>query len=162
VADQSFTLFPNTVAQVIAGLRSIGYNGALLEEDYKFPDWFSGGTEQTVAAAAFGQTPVSYDSACIGVVQANGLRRQPLINKCRALGAPIILEVDATEIREWAVCRKENSHGLVETYGADRVSDMLASRAAEWRPQNLQRLKNIGSYQWNQQLGLFVGFLPEL
>jgi hypothetical protein len=39
---------------------------------------------------------------------------------------------------------------------------MLASRAAEWRPQNLLRLKNVGSYQWNQQLGLFVGLLPEL
>lgn len=162
VADQSLSIFPNTVAQVVAGLRSIGYNGALLEEEYKFPDWFSGGDERTVAAAAFGQTPVSYDSACVGVVQANGLRQQSLIDKCRALGAPIILEVDATEIREWAVSRKESSHGLVETYRADRVADMLASRAAEWRPQNLLRLKNVGSYQWNQQLGLFVGLLPEL
>ena len=111
---------------------------------------------------AFGQTPVSYDSAYIGVVQANGLRQQSLINKCRALGAPIVLEVDATEIREWAVSREENNHGLVETYRADRVADMLDARAAEWRPQNLLRLKNVGSYQWNQQLGLFVGLLPEL
>jgi methylase of polypeptide subunit release factors len=162
VANQSFSLFPNTITQVIAGLRSIGYNGTLLEEDYKFPDWFSRGDERRVAAAAFGQTPISYDSACIGVVQANGLRQQSLINKCRALGAPIVLEVDSMEIREWAVSRKENGHGLVETYRADRVSDMLASRATEWRPQNLLRLKNIGSYQWNQQLGLFVGLLPEL
>ena len=109
VADQSFTLFPNTVAQVVAGLRSIGYNGALLEEDYKFPDWFSNGAEWAVSAAAFGQTPISYDSACIGVVQANGLQRQSLVNKCRALGAPIILEVDAMEIREWAVSRKKTA-----------------------------------------------------
>lgn len=140
----------------------MGYNGALLEEDYKFPDWFSGGEEWAVAAAAFGQTPVSYDSACIGVVQANGLQRESLVNKCRALGAPIILEVDAVEIREWAVSRKENGHGLVESYRADRVDDMLAFRAAEWRPQNLLRVKNVGSYQWTQQLGLFVGLLPEL
>jgi len=160
VADQN--LFQNTVTQVISGLRSIGYNGALLEEDYKFPDWFSGGDEWAVAAAAFGQTPVSYDSACIGVVQSNGLRQQSLVNRCRALGAPIILEVDVTEIREWAVSRKENNHGLVETYSATRVGDMLASRAAEWRPQNLLRIKNVGSYQWHQQLGLFVGLLPEL
>lgn len=152
----------NNVAKVIAGLRSIGYHGPLLEEDYKFPDWFSGGDERSVAAAAFGQTPISYDSACIGVVQANGLREQELVNKCRALGAPIILEVDATDIREWAVSRKENGHGLRETYRADRLDDMLAARAAEWRPQNLLRLKNVGSYQWNQQLGLFVGLLPEL
>ena len=115
-----------------------------------------------MAAAAFGQTPVSYDSACMGVVQANGLRSQSLINRCRALGAPIILEVDSREIREWAVSRKEDCHGLVETYPADRVGDMLASRAASWRPQSLLRLKNVGSYQWNQQLGLFVGLLPEL
>ncbi|MGA2991133.1 MAG: N-6 DNA methylase [Candidatus Korobacteraceae bacterium] len=159
---QNPSLFPNTVAQVIEGLRRIGYHGALLEKDYKFPDWFSGGHEWSVAAAAFGQTPISYDSACIGVVESNGLREQSLINKCRSLGAPIILEVAATEIREWAVSRKENGHGLRETYPASRVSDMLASRAAEWRPQNLLRLKNVGSYQWNQQLGLFVGLLPEL
>lgn len=156
------SFFPNTAAQVVAGLARIGYSGALLEENYKFPDWFSHGEEWSVRAAAFGQTPVSYDSACIGVVQSNGLRQQALINKCRALGAPTILEVDATEIREWAVCRKENGHGLVETYRSDRVDDMLASRAAEWRPQNLLRLKNIGSYQWHQQLGLFAGLLPEL
>jgi len=31
----------NTVAQVVAGLRGIGYNGSLLEEDYRFLDWFS-------------------------------------------------------------------------------------------------------------------------
>ncbi len=159
---QNRSLAPNAVAEVVTGLRSIGYNGALLEEDYKFPDWFSGGAEWAVNAAAFGQTPISYDSACIGVVQSNGLREQSLVNKCRSLGAPIILEVDATEIREWAVSRKENGHGLVETYRADRVSDMLAARAADWRPQNLLRLKNIGSYQWHQQLGLFVGLLPEL
>ncbi len=156
------SLFSNTVAQVVAGLRSIGYNGPLLEENYKFPDWFSRGEEWSVAAAAFGQTPVSYDSACIGVIQSNGLRERSLINRCRALGAPIMLEVDATEIREWNVSRKENSHGLVEAYPVDRVTDMLASRAADWRPQNLLRLKNIGSYHWHQQLGLFAGLLPEL
>ncbi len=158
----NLSLFSNTVAQVVAGLRSMGYNGALLEENYKFPDWFSRGEEWSVAAAAFGQTPVSYDSACIGVVQSNGLREQSLINKCRALGAPIMLEVDATEIREWNVSRKESTHGLVERYPVDQVADMLEARAADWRPQHLLRLKNIGSYQWNQQLGLFSGLLPEL
>jgi SAM-dependent methyltransferase len=159
---RNLSRFSDTVAQVVAGLRSIGYNGALLEENYKFPDWFSHGEEWSVAAAAFGQTPVSYDSACIGVVQPNGLREQSLINRCRALGAPIMLEVDATEIREWNVSRKENGHGLVESYRVDKVADMLETRAADWRPQHLLRLKNIGSYQWNQQLGLFSGLLPEL
>ena len=96
-----------TISQVVAGLRSIGYNGPLLEKDYKFLDWFSPLVgEWKVDAAAFAQTPISYDSACIGVVHANGLCRESLINKCRALGAPIILEVDGAEIREWSVSRR--------------------------------------------------------
>jgi len=152
-----------TISQVVVGLRSIGYNGPLLEQDYKFPDWFSPQVgEWQVAAAAFAQTPISFDSACIGVVRANGLSREPLVNKCRALGAPIILEVDEAEVREWSVSRKENNHGLVDTYSVDRLPEMLASRAADWRPQNVFRLKNVGSYRWSQQLALFVGLLPEL
>ena len=153
----------DTFSNLVEGLGSLGYKGALLELDYKFADWFSpDGGERSVAAAAFGQTPVSYDSACIGVVLANGLRCESLVNRCRALGAPVILEVDGEEIREWSVSRKTDGHGLVDTYRSNRLSEMLAARASEWRPQQLLRLKNIGSYQWNQQLGLFTGLLPEL
>jgi predicted RNA methylase len=134
-----------------------------LEKNYKFADWFSSdGDEWSVAAAAFGQTPISYDSACIGVVRANGLRRESLVNKCRALGAPVILEIDGEEIREWSVSRKPDGHGLVDTYRSNRLNEMLVTRASVWRPQELLRLKNIGSYQWHQQLGLFSGLLPEL
>ena len=113
----------DTVSRVIDGLKSIGYSGALLELDYKFADWFSPQVDEwSVAAAAFGQTPISYDSACIGVVRANGLRRESLVNKCRALGAPIVLEIDGAEIREWSVSRKQDGHGLVDTYSAALVS----------------------------------------
>ncbi len=146
----------------MGGLREIGYR-ELLEEHYKFPDWFTPGMqEREVLAAAFGQTPISYDSACIGVVSVNGLRGQALINQHRALGAPIILEIDAEEVREWAVSRSENGHGLIERHPADRIGQMFASRAPEWKPQSLLRAKNIGSFHWNQQLGLFSGLLPEL
>lgn len=153
----------DTLSNVVDGLKALGYVGPLLELDYKFADWFSPGADEwSVDAAGFGQTPSSYDSACIGVVRANGLSRESLVNKCRALGAPIILEVDGKEIREWSVSRKQDGHGLVDTYYADHLNEMLAARAAEWRPQHVLRLKNIGSYQWHQQLGLFAGLLPEL
>jgi hypothetical protein len=153
----------DTVSNVVDGLRHLGYDGPLLELDYRFADWFSPQVDEwSVAAAAFGQTPISYDSACIGVVRANGLSRESLVNKCRALGAPIVFEVDGSEIREWSVSRKEGEHGLVDTYNAAHLNEMLAARAVEWRPQSVLRLKNIGSYQWHQQLGLFAGLLPEL
>lgn len=156
-------LFSDVVSQVVSGLRTIGYQGNLLEENYKFPDWFSSRSEEwSVAAAAFCQTPVSYDSACIGVACDNGLCGVELVNKCRALGAPVLLEVGTHGVTEWAVSRTENSHGLIETYSLDRINEMFATRAGDWRPQTILRAKNIGSYHWNQQLPLFVGLLPEL
>ena len=79
----------------MAGLRDLGYDGPLLKENYGFRDWFSPQFEERqVAAAAFGQTPISSDSACIGVVRSDGVRGSTLVNRCRALGAPVILEVD--------------------------------------------------------------------
>ena len=89
----------NAYTQLVTGLREIGYRGALLEEKYGFCDWFTSRCEnREVLAAAFGQTPVAYDSALIGIVQANGLRERALVNQYRSLGAPIILEIDTTDI----------------------------------------------------------------
>src|SRR4051812_17696029 len=105
--------------EVVAGLRGIGYNDTLLVENYEFIDYFtSKGEDRQIAAAAFGQTPTSYDSACIGVALANGLREQNLVNQLRALGAPILLEVDNYEVREWNVARKVSEHSLVARYPA--------------------------------------------
>jgi N-6 DNA methylase len=152
-------------AEVVAGLREIGYDGGLLLEDYAFRDYFMLGMDvRRINAVAFGQTPVSYDSACIGVVctNGNGLREQALVNQYRALGAPFILEIDKHEVREWAISSKEDGHGLVERYSIDNIREMFVSRASDWKPEPLLRAKNIGSFHWTTQLSLFAGLLPEL
>lgn len=150
-------------SEVITGLRGIGYSNGLLQENYAFRDYFTlGMDERRLEAVAFGQTPVSYDSACIGVVCANGLKEQALVNQCRALGAPFVLEIDRHEIREWLVSSKENAHGLVERYPIENIREMFVSRAPDWKPEPLLRAKNIGSFHWTTQLGLFAGLLPEL
>ncbi len=150
-------------AEVIAGLREIGYQDTLLEENYVFRDYFAPRKEvRQIAAVTFGQTPISYESACIGVALANGLREQALVNQYRALGAPILLEVDNYEVREWAVSRNENGHALVACYPADRINQMIETRAPDWKPQPLLRDKNIVKFDWAPQLGLFAGLLPEL
>src|SRR5947209_1541794 len=119
----------NNVSQIIAGLREIGYRNGLIQENYKFPDWFSHDTvERQAAVAAFGQTPISYDSACIGVISANGVRDRSLVNDYRALGAPILLEIDGDEVREWAVSSTPGSHGLIERHSASDISQMFAAR----------------------------------
>src|SRR6185503_3323062 len=158
------TLFKDLpYAEVIAGLRDIGYGVGLLEEDYKFRDYFAPQQhDRRIEAVAFGQTPTSYDTACIGVALTNGLREEALIDTLRALGAPIILEVDNYEVRVWAVSRNVSGHGLIARYQTDQIREMIVARASDWRPQQFLRDKNIGSFQWAQQLGLFTGLLPEL
>lgn len=151
-----------TYSSLIAGLQSIGYDEPLIAQDYRFIDWFSGNDEVRVEAAAFGQTPISYDSACIGVVCANGLSGHDLVNRCRALGTPFILEIHSGEVREWAVSRIENKHEILGRYPTENIDQLFIDRASNWRPQELLRAKNIGSLQGPHQLGLFDGLLPEL
>lgn len=118
--------------ELVAGLKRIGYTGNRLERNYSFTDYFHPQRQtREIAAAAFGQTPVNYDSACIGIALVNGLREQALVNSLRALGAPIVLEIDNTEIREWAVSRNENGHFLVAKHDVDRINQMIENRAAD-------------------------------
>ncbi|HEX7773962.1 MAG TPA: N-6 DNA methylase, partial [Pyrinomonadaceae bacterium] len=157
-------LFPDkSYSQVVASLRDIGYREDLIYEGYTFVDWFNTHTPlRQIAAAAFGQTPPSYDSAVIGVVCANGLREQALIDQHRAFGAPIIIEIDAHEIREWAVSAQQGRHEIIDRYPIDKIRDVLTDRAPAWQPPNLLRTKNLGAFHWTYQLGLFAGLLPEL
>ena len=151
-----------TSAQIVAGLRDLGYCGALLERNYSFPDWFANRQVRTLDAAAFGRTPVSYESACIGIAHANGLRKQGLVDAFRAFGAPVLLEIDGTEVREWAVSRVENQHTLVGSYSADNIPDIISDRAEDWKPDSMLRARSIGTFTWVEQLGLFSGLIPEL
>ncbi len=150
------------LASLIAGLEQLGYRGPRLEKNYSFPDWFAGQKVRTLRAAAFAQTPVSYETACIGVTEANGLRGLPLINSLRGFGAPLLLEIVGNEIFEWAVSRLEDKHILLGRHPASQLQDVIAQRASDWKPEALLRSKNIGFFKWNEQLTLFSGLIPEL
>jgi hypothetical protein len=150
------------LATLIAGLEQLGYRGPRLERNYSFPDWFAGQKIRTLRAAAFAQTPVSYETACIGVAEANGLRELPLVNSLRAFGAPLLLEIEGDEVREWAVSRIKDKHILLGRYPARQLQAVIADRAKEWTPESLLRAKNIGAFRWNEQLTLFSGLIPEL
>ena len=147
---------------LIAGLEQLGYRGPRLERNYSFPDWFAGQEIRTLSAAAFAQTPVSYETSCIGVAEGNGLRGLRLVNSLRAFGAPVLLEIAGNEVHEWAVSRIEDKHILVGKHSSSQLQSVITERASHWKPENLLRLKNIGSFQWNEQLTLFSGLIPEL
>lgn len=148
--------------EVVKGLEELGYRQALLAGGYVFPDWFDGQKPRTCVAAAFGETPVSYESACIGVARANGLRGEKLVDAYRALGAPVLLEIDGSEIREWAVSRNEGAHKVLESYPASQIRSALTARREDWTPVAMLRAKNLGTFRWTPQLSLFSGLIPEL
>lgn len=134
----------------------------MLEEGYAFPDWFAQQQERVTIAAGFGETPASYESSCIGVIRAGALRGLELVNGYRSLGAPVILEVDGDDIREWALSHTENQHRLITTFRADQIENAFSQRAKDWVPAALLRAKNIGSFGCARQINLFSGLLPEL
>lgn len=151
------------IATLSDGLARIGYVGQLLERDYSFPDWFAQKELRTLDLAAFGQTPVSYESACIGVARTNGLREQALVNSLRAFAAPVLLEVDRSEVREWEVSRVRDQHVLVGRYRATELPAVLVDRAPSWQPKALLRSKNIGiDPGLPLQRSLFSGLIPGL
>ena len=158
---------PNVVSSraalaIVHGLRRLGYRDSLLQEDYALADWFERKQERRLVAAAFGETPASYDSACIGVVAANGIREHALVNGFRSLGAPILLELDGTEVREWAVSPVADRHVLVDRFLVDEIDSAIARRAPDWKPEELLRVKNLGAVTGGHQLSLFSGLIPEL
>jgi hypothetical protein len=150
------------LSTLVAGLEQLGYRGSRLERNYSFPDWFRGQEIRTLSAAAFAQTPPSYETACIGVVIANGSAGMPLVNSLRGFGAPLLLEIAGNEINEWAVSRVEDKHILLGRHSAGQLQAVIAERASEWKPEALLRAKNIGSFKWHEQLTLFSGLIPEL
>ena len=156
------TLRTRATSAIIRGLQHLGYRDALLQENYSLPDWFEQKQERRLLVAAFGATPASYDSACIGVIEADDLREQALVNGFRSLGAPILLELDDTEVREWAVSPTADGHILVDRFPLNDVDTAIAKRAPDWKPEELLRLKNLAPFKSSHQLSLFSGLIPEL
>ncbi|MCH7989103.1 MAG: SAM-dependent DNA methyltransferase, partial [Planctomycetes bacterium] len=144
---------------VLAELRALGYANGLLQEDYKFGDWFARSvTERTIDAAAFGQTPVSYESACFGVVKSP--QEDAAISHYRALGAPIVFEVKADCVRRWVVSREDSKTPKPVEFSEADIRDHFAKNAVDWTPSKFLRAKNIGDFKWNRQLELFAGVIP--
>ncbi|MFO0863515.1 MAG: hypothetical protein U0744_02450 [Gemmataceae bacterium] len=151
----------------ISGLEKVGYSNGLLELNYKFPDYFEDGVPvKQIPAVAFGQTPVSYKTACFGVVIAdqNGKQGRPLVSTYRWLAAPFQFEIRDDRVVRWAVGRDDNSTSIVAEYNKSELEIAFRENAAAWSPSSMLRAKNIGLQQIPRQLDLFLdsGLVPAL
>ncbi len=148
---------------VLKHLGSIGYNKGLLRTEYRFGDFFSEGVpEREVGAAAFGQTPTGYDSACFAIAIANGKSGAELIREYRALGAPCAFEVREREVAFWRVGAETTAADCLQTVAPDRLDRLFRENAEWWKPERLFSAKNIGAESPHQLDFIDLGLIPAL
>jgi hypothetical protein len=148
---------------VLAELARIGYQDGLLQRSYRFQDWFlPGNPERDADAAAFGEIPATYDSACFAVLVSNGKSGSELIRDYRSLGAPLALEVRPDRVLCWRVSSNPNAKPKPLIIRADEVGSAFRQNEALWRPESVLRAKNIGPVEPQQRDFIDLGLIPAL
>lgn len=146
-------------------LEGLGYRGDLLQRSYRFDDWFSPENPQRITpAAAFGRTPLAYDSACFAVLLPQAKSGAELVAEYRALGSPLAFELTESKITLWAVGKDQASTTPQLHFPPDRIEQVFREHADDWSPRSILRAKNIGPTSQSQQLDLFIdtGLVPAL
>jgi hypothetical protein len=157
-----------TLFEAIRGnLGRIGYSDALLATDYRFGDYFSSDpVERLAPAAAFGQTPPSYQTACFAVLLTSDRRRGvELIQQYRALGAPLAFEVSDDFVGFWRVAKSAATTVRLNKFSIDNLGEAFNKYGDQWSPHSILRAKNIASIPPARQRDLFdfdYELVPEL
>ncbi len=148
---------------VLAELERLGYAGDLLQRDYTLRDWFAADQpERTVPAAAFGQTPISYDTACIAVIRSNGKAGLDLLTDFRMLGAPLAFEVRRDCVIPWRVSRTPSSNDQQPVIVRKALRLAFRANAELWSPESILRAKNISTPGPRQLDFVDAGLIPAL
>ncbi len=153
-----------SLQRVRTELMEIGYSGELMESQYRFGDWFSPDTpERTVQAAAFGRTPVGFDSACFAVVTSNGKPGIDQIRECRALGAPRAFEIDPRgRVYHWRVGVSPVESDRQQSIPPDKIDAAFREHAAAWAPESMLRAKRVGPVGSRQLDFIDIGLIPAI
>ena len=149
---------------VVENLGQLGYTNELLQKQYSFVDYFEPTRpERIVPVAAFGQTPQSYDSACIAVLVPNGVSGVNLVHQCRALGAPIAFEVRDDAVVNWRVGRDLGRSKELLRIGPGQIDQVFENRRSDWSAQDVLRRKGIAFALGPRQLDFIdLGLIPAI
>jgi hypothetical protein len=125
-------------------MLAIGYGGQLLRRGYEYNDVLSPRDElRRIEIAGFAQTPPTYRNACIGVVVSNGQSGPEHVALHRALGAPLVFEVNDTSVNRWKVTASGPPE-LKQQIPFDSVQRVFTDHRAEWEPDSILRAKAVG------------------
>lgn len=149
--------------RITQALRSIGYRDGLLVPNYEYAD-VSGElyTLREIPLAGFAQTPISYRNSCIGVVIANGNGGAAQVRQHRALGAPMIFQIEPSSISRWKMTRSGDPI-FIESIGLNQIENAFFRNEQKWTPENVFRAKSINLDVKPIQLDFIdLGLIPAL
>ena len=138
-----------------------GYGEDGVVDDYAFSDVFSDAPgDRRVAVAAFTQSPPSYRTAAIGVVNGDGADAETLVGEYRALGAPLLFLISGDDVSIWQVRAHEPPRALLRTQLSELPS-LFAEQRHAWSPLAIHRAKSIGAFERSYQLDFVdAGLMP--
>lgn len=153
----------NILQVMIRALESIGYSKSQIRQNYIYADITEQTpTERCIPLSAFAQNPPSYRNACIGVISSNGTKGAENVVNHRALGAPLVFEINSNIVSWW----KMVDEGLPVQLGEDSVKNIdniFALNAHSWKPESIFRAKALPATLDIIQLDFIdVGLMPIL
>ena len=153
----------NAVETIAIAAKETGYRAEALVRDYTFADVLDpSATTRNVPLAAFTQTPPSYRSAALAVVEDDDREAFSLVQGHRALGAPILFVIDGDNVTVWQV-RSIDPPRILERLTVTELPALFARHRDTWRPDAIHRAKSVGVVEKNYQLDFIdIGLLPAI
>jgi hypothetical protein len=154
----------SSLKSIERGLDAIGYPTHFRQRDYAFADFFGSDlTTRTADLAAFAREPFSYDTACIAVACANGAAGADLVERLRALGAPMVFEVGTDGgLTRWRMTAS-GPPLPIEPIPSRAIARAMEHHRQDWSPDALLRAKAIPRGPTARQLDFFdIGLMPAI
>lgn len=145
----------------VQAAEATGYRREALVRDYAFADVLAadGGT-RSVPFAAFTQTPPSYRSAALAVVEQGPESEVETVQAYRSLGAPLLFVIAGEDVSVWQVRADGAPRRLDQARLAD-VPALFERNRDDWQPDVIHRAKSIGSIDRTYQRDFVdLGLLP--
>lgn len=141
--------------EIERAMQAIGYRDDLLRRNYEYEDVIVRHQQShKIALAGFAQSHPSYRNACIGVVVPNHSKGAALVAQHRALGAPLVFEIDGHTVNRWKIIASGTPE-LKERIPYDRIVNAFNANRTEWEPESILRVKAIGEMSGSVQLDFF-------
>lgn len=139
------------LSSIRQGLSGLGYRATSVISDYEFADLLgSGASSRHIPLAAFSDTPPSYRTAAIGVLQVAADPRVEIV-KYRDLGAPHWLCITQGKVESW-ILRDDQRAERTGVHQPEELDSLFERHRLDWTPECVQRAKLIGRDRSNTQL----------